>query len=108
MNIEIVISLIVLVLVVANFVLGVVRERRRQDDFIYSADILTDTYIRSIENEILCLCIYLKTLAEAQQEAVANERYEDAELVNRTIKVNVKTLSALERQYHQLIKDSSG
>lgn len=55
-------------------------------------------YLKMLETEIVTVSMYLKMLETAYQEAVRNEQYEVAGVINDTLKHNSRTLQELREE----------
>lgn len=55
-------------------------------------------YLKMLETEIVTVSMYLKMLETAYQEAVRNEQYEMAGVINDTLKHNQGTLRELREE----------
>lgn len=55
-------------------------------------------YLKMLETEIVTVSMYLKMLETAYQEAVQNEQYEVAGVINDTLKHNSRTLKELREE----------
>lgn len=55
-------------------------------------------YLKTLETEIVTVSMYLKMLETAYQEAVRNEQYEVAGVINDTLKHNARTLKELREE----------
>lgn len=66
-------------------------------DYVYgNQEIL---YSKLLEAQITITCMYLKDLGQAYRHAVKNERFEDAKMLDDTLKTNYRTLSQLKEEY---------
>ena len=55
-------------------------------------------YLKTLETEIVIVSMYLKMLETAYHEAVRNEQYEVAGVINDTLKHNSRTLKELREE----------
>lgn len=55
-------------------------------------------YLKMVETEIVTVSMYLKVLETAYHEAVRNEQYEVAGVINDTLKHNSRTLKELREE----------
>ena len=55
-------------------------------------------YLKMVETEIVTVSMYLKMLEMAYHEAVRNEQYEVAGVINDTLKHNSRTLKELREE----------
>lgn len=55
-------------------------------------------YLKMLETEIVTVSMYLKMLETAYHEAVRNEQYEVAGVINDTLKHNSRTLKELREE----------
>lgn len=55
-------------------------------------------YLKTLETEIVTVSMYLKMLETAYHEAVRNEQYEVAGVINDTLKHNSRTLQELRQE----------
>lgn len=55
-------------------------------------------YLKTLETEIVTVSMYLKMLETAYHEAVRNEQYEVAGVINDTLKHNSRTLKELREE----------
>lgn len=69
----------------------------RKIDYVYgNQEIL---YSKMLETQITVTCMYLKDLGQAYRHAVKNEQFEDAKMLDDTLKTNYRTLSQLKEEY---------
>lgn len=68
----------------------------QQFDYVYNNHEIL--YLKMLETEIVTVSMYLKMLETAYQEAVKNEQYEVAGVINDTLKHNSRTLKELREE----------
>lgn len=90
-----IISFILLMAVIVLSVWGYTLLSKRFNYVFNNHEIL---YLKMLETEIVTVGMYLKMLETAYHEAVRNEQYEVAGVINDTLKHNSRTLKELREE----------